>query len=127
MPLLNGGLDAIAGRLISDSAVQEFDATNAYLAVGNSSTAFSAAHTDLQGGSKFRKGMESTYPQRTANVITFRSLFGTGDANFAWEEWGVANASSAGVLLNRKVESLGTKVNTQSWQLTAEITIEQCP
>lgn len=127
MPLLNAGLDAIAGRLISDSAVQEFDATNAYLAVGNGTAVFSAAHTDLQGGSKFRKGMEATYPQRTANVITFRSLFATGDANFAWEEWGVANASSGAVLLNRKVESLGTKVNTQAWQLTAEITIEQCP
>jgi hypothetical protein len=100
-----------------------FNNANAYIGVGDSTTAFSAAHTDLQAATnKFRKGMDATYPQVAANVTTFRATFGTGDANFAWQEWGVFNASSAGTMMNRKVESLGTKTNTQSWQFTVTLT-----
>lgn len=97
---------------------------NAYIGVGDSTTAFSAAHTDLQAASnKLRKAMESTYPTLATNVITFRSLFGTSDANWAWEEWGIFNASSSGTMMSRKVESLGTKTSAQSWQITCDITI----
>jgi hypothetical protein len=67
--------------------------------------------------------MDATYPQVSTNVITFRSTFATGDANFAWQEWGVFNASSAGTMLNRKVESLGTKTSAQTWQFTVTITL----
>jgi hypothetical protein len=124
MPLLDAGRDFIAEAIINDDTPAFFDNTNARLAVGDSDDAFDETDTDLQAvTNKFRKGMEASYPQRTANAITFRSLFSTSEANFAWEEWGVANDGSAGVLLNRKVESLGTKADTQSWQLTAEITI----
>jgi hypothetical protein len=122
MALLNSGRDHIAQDLIGES-VTEFNNANSYLCVGNGTTAFSAAHTDLQGASKFRKAMDATYPSRVNNVLTFRSTFATGDANFAWEEWGVANASSAGTLLNRKVESLGTKNSNQTWQFTVDVTV----
>lgn len=122
MPLLNSGRDHIARTLIGES-VTAFNNANAFIAVGNSSTAFNAAHTDLQGASKYRKGMEATYPQRTNNVLTFRSTFGTSEANFAWEEWGIANDSSTGTLLNRKVESLGTKNSNQTWQFTVDVTV----
>lgn len=105
-------------------AVTAFNNANAYIGVGDSSAAFAAAQTDLQASTnKLRKAMEATYPQRSTNVLTFRSLFGTGDANWAWEEWGVFNASSGGTMLQRKVESLGTKTSAQSWQITATITI----
>lgn len=97
--------------------------TNGHLGVGDSNTAFSAAQTDLQAASnKVRKAMESGYPQRTSLAVTVRSLFGTSEANFAWAEWAWFNASAAGTMITRKVESLGTKTNTQSWQLTATIT-----
>lgn len=105
-------------------AVTAFNNANAHIGVGDSSAAFAAAQTDLQASTnKLRKAMEATYPQRSTNVLTFRSLFGTGDANWAWEEWGVFNASSGGTMLQRKVESLGTKTSAQSWQITATITI----
>lgn len=105
-------------------AVTAFDNSNAYLGVGDSTTAFAAGQTDLQAATnKLRKAMDSTYPQRSTNVLTFRSTFATGDANFAWEEWAVFNASSSGTMMSRKVESLGTKTSAQSWQLTAAITI----
>ena len=101
-----------------------FSNANSYLGVGDSTTAFAASQTDLQASSnKLRKAMEATYPTLATNVLVFRSLYATGDANFAWQEWGVFNASSAGTMMCRKVESLGTKTSAQSWQLTATITI----
>jgi hypothetical protein len=104
-----------------------YDNTNAYLGVGDSTTAFANTQTDLVAATnRLKKGMEATYPTIAANVLTFRSLFGTGDANFAWQEWGVFNAGPAfatGTMMSRKVESLGTKTSAQSWQLTATITI----
>jgi hypothetical protein len=123
MPLTNAGRDFIATAIINDSPTP-FDNTHAYLGSGDSTTAFDVTHTDLQAASnKLRKAMEATYPQRAANVLTFRSLFGTSEANWAWQEWALFNAASAGVMLSRKVESLGTKTSAQSWQLTAELTV----
>lgn len=105
------------------AAVTAFNNANAYIGVGDSTTAFAAGQTDLQAASnKVRVAMDATYPTGGANVITFRSTFGTGVGNFAWEEWGVFNASSAGTMLNRKVESLGTKTSAQSWQFTVTLT-----
>jgi hypothetical protein len=66
--------------------------------------------------------MEATYPQRSSGAVTFRSLWGTSEGNYAWNEWGIFNAASAGVMWARRVESLGTKTGSQSWQLTATAT-----
>jgi hypothetical protein len=124
MAITNAGAVLVAQCLINDSPTY-VNAANAYLGVGDSSTAFSAAHTDLQAASnKIRKGMDSTYPQRSSNVLTFRSTFTTAEANFAWQEWGTFNASSSGTMLQRKVESLGTKTSAQTWQLTATETVQ---
>lgn len=101
-----------------------FNNANSYIGVGDSTTAFAASQTDLVAATnKLRKAMDATYPQVSTNTITFRSTFATGDANFAWQEWGVFNASSSGTMMNRKVESLGTKTSAQSWQFTVTITI----
>jgi len=122
-PLTNAGRDLIAADIIGES-VTEFNNANAHIGVGDSTTAFAAAQTDLQAATnKLRKAMDATYPSRSTNVITFRSTFATGDANFAWQEWGVFNGSSGGTMLNRKVESLGTKTSAQSWQMTVQITV----
>jgi len=100
-----------------------FSNANSYIGVGDSTTAFAAGQTDLQAASnKLRKAMDATYPTIATNQLTFRSTFATGDANFAWQEWGVFNASSAGTMMNRKVESLGTKTSAQSWQFTVTVT-----
>lgn len=105
-------------------AVTAFNNANSYIGVGDSVTAFAATQTDLQAATnKFRKAMDATYPTLATNVLTFRSTFATTDANYAWQEWGVFNASTAGTMLNRKVESLGTKPSSQTWQFTVTITI----
>lgn len=123
MALTNAGAILAAVCIMNDSATF-MNSSNSHLGVGDSATAFSAAQTDLQAATnKLRKAMESGYPTRSSGALTFRSLFGTSDANFAWNEWGSFNASAAGTMFTRKVESLGTKTNTQSWQLTATITL----
>lgn len=124
MALTNAGRDHIATALVDEASVTEFNNANAYLGVGDSSTAFAASQTDLQAGAnKHREAMDATYPQRAANVLTFRATFETGDANFAWNEWATFNAAAAGTMLQRKVESLGTKTSAQSWELTATLTV----
>lgn len=123
MALTNAGRNHIT-QAVAGEAVTAFNNANAYIGVGDSATAFAAAQTDLQAASnKLRKAMDATYPQRATNVLTFRSTFATGEANFAWQEWGVFNGSSGGTMLNRKVESLGTKTSAQSWQMTVDLTI----
>jgi hypothetical protein len=107
------------------AAVTAFNNANSYIGVGDSATAHAVGQTDLQGTTnRLRKAMDATYPSGAANVITFRSTFATGDANWAWNEWGIFNNSTtgSGTMLSRKVESLGTKTNTQTWQFTATLT-----
>lgn len=124
MALTTLGAVEIAKASIGEVGFVPLTGSNAYLGVGDSNTAFSAGQTDLQAASnKLRKAMESTYPTRSSNQLVFRSLFGTSDANYAWQEHGVFNASTAGIMWSRKVESLGTKANTQSWQLTVTVTV----
>lgn len=124
MPLTDAGRNFIAAAIMNSGPPTFFSNANAHLGAGDSATAFASGQTDLQAASnKFRQAMEASYPQLATNVLTFRSLFATGNANFAWNEWGVFNASSAGTMLCRKVESLGTKTSAQSWQLTVDITV----
>jgi len=123
MALTNAGRNLIASAIIG-AAYTTFANANAHIGVGDSSTAFAAAQTDLQAASnKLRKAMDATYPQQSTNVLTFQSTFSTSEANWAWEEWGVFNASSSGTMLCRKVEALGTKTSAQSWQINVAITV----
>ena len=74
--------------------------------------------------------MISGYPIRAVNQLTFRGVYSTNQANHEWQEWGIKNAtttvtSTSGTtfMLQRKQESLGTKLNTQQWQLTVDVSI----
>ena len=125
MALTNAARDLIAQALIGE-AYLTFANANARIGVGDSSAAFTASQTDLQASTnKLRKAMEAAYPTRAGNVLTFRSIFGTSEGNFAWNEWGVFNAAegSGGTMLNRRVASLGTKTSAQSWQFTVTMTV----
>ena len=132
-PLACGGLatigaSAIASRLIADSAYTAFDNANAYLGVGDSSTAFAVGQTDLQAATnKARIAMDATYPSRASNVITLRATAASGVANFAWLENGVFNHASAttipSAMLTRKAVNLGTKVSGATWEFTKTVTI----
>jgi hypothetical protein len=99
-----------------------FNGTNARLGVGNSNAVFAVNQTDLQGTSKFRKVMDTGYPVVAAPKLSFKSTFAPNEANFPWNEWGIFNAATGGVMLNRVVESNGTKQSNQTWVLEVDIT-----
>lgn len=123
MPITDAGRNFMVASTTT-AASTPFNNANTHIGVGDSATAYAAGQTDLVAATnKLRKAMDSTYPQTATNVITARSTFATGDANWAWNEWGLFNASSSGTMLNRKVESLGTKTNTQTWQFTVTLTV----
>lgn len=120
------------GTATADQTLTYFSNARAALGVGDSNTAAAATQTDLQASSnKLRKAMDATYPQHTdattsgAASIVFKSTFGSSDANYAWQEWGTFNSATAatGRMLNRKVESLGTKSSGTSWALTITLSI----
>jgi hypothetical protein len=123
MSITNAGRDYICSAIIG-SASPLFTSANSYIEVGSATTVFSATQTALGSVlASARMGMQSTYPSVSSNVISFRANFGTTDAQGAWNEWGVFNASAGGTMLNRKVESLGTKPGTQTWQFTVTLTL----
>lgn len=122
--LVNNGAQLLEDALIG-TAITAFSNANARIGVGDSSTAASASQTDLQASTnKLRKAMDATFPSRSAQTLTFKSTFATGDANFAWNEWAIFNAASGATsMLNRKVESMGTKSSGQTWVHTATFTL----
>lgn len=120
------------GTTTAGQALTFFNNAQAAIGVGDSTTAAAATQTDLQAATnKLRVAMDSTYPQHTdattsgAASIIFRSTFSTAQANWAWQEWIVANSATAGTgrALNRKVESLGTKTSSSTWTLTVTLSL----
>ena len=123
--LLNEGIGELLDLACGLGTPTAFSNANAYIGVGDSVTAEAATQTDLQAASnKTYKAMAATYPQRSAQTVTWRSVFGSADANYAWQEFSVANASSGtGKNLNRKVSNQGTKASGQTWTLDLAITL----
>jgi len=122
--LLNSGInemwDLITGVVSGSGHI--FDNAAAQIGVGDSSTAANPSQTDLQAATnKTYKGMESGYPTSTSQKATFKASFGDSEANYAWNEWVVKQATSA-KCLNRKVESLSTK-SSGTWTLEVSITL----
>ena len=117
-------LTATGVNFLSQAAIGQgtpFNAANARIGVGNGTAAFAPSQNDLQGTSTLRKAMDAGYPTVSPPVVTFKSTFAQNEANFAWNEWGIFNAATGGVMLNRVVESNGTKQSNQTWVLEVKI------
>lgn len=129
--LVNEGIQRMLDLLIVAGGTG-YNNANAFIGVGDSSTAEAATQTELQAAAnRFYKGMNATFPSRANQTITWASDFTSTEANFVWAEWtiaaGATTASGAGFTngttnLNRKVQSLGTKA-TGTWTLTVTLTI----
>lgn len=121
--LLNEGITEFLA-LIAGTGGTAFSNANARLGVGDSNTAAAAAQTALQAvTNKLYKTMEAGYPTVTGQSIAFRAVFGSAEANFAWEEFSVMNGADEATAknLNRKVSAQGTKAAGQTWQLDLTI------
>jgi len=135
--LVTVGLDAMTKQLIGTSA-RPWDNTHTGLAVGDSSTADAVGDTDLVAATnKYYQVMDATFPSQANGVLTFKSTYGSGIAEYQWNEYGVivntgtvttmAGATSKNAnytLLNRKAPAaLGTKAAGTTWAFTVTITI----
>jgi hypothetical protein len=136
--LMYGGASVLWETLIGNGTATAgqtttfFSNAQAALGVGDATAAAVATQTNLQASTnKLRKAMDATYPVHTpgtvagAATISFRSTFGSTDANFAWQEWGVFNSTTDGTgrMLNRRVESNGTKAGGTTWAMTVSLTL----
>lgn len=136
--LVYGGVSVLWQSLIGNGtgtagqALTFFNAANAAIGVGDSTTAAAATQTDLQAATnKLRKAVDTGYPAHTdgvvvgAKTITFRSTFDTTQANWSWQEAAVFNSPTLGTgrMLNRKVQDMGTKTSASSFQITFAIDI----
>jgi len=121
---LNEGINLI-WTLVCGGSGTPFNNANSYLGVGNGSTSEDASQTGLQGTSKLYKKVDVGYPQYgTDQKAVWRATFGGTEANFAWNEFTVANGSSdTAINLNRKVVSKGTKTSGSTWILTLTLTL----
>lgn len=131
--LLNEGIGRLLD-LLTAAGGTAYNNANAYIGVGDSTTAEAASQTELQAATnKVYKGMNATYPvspgSNGAQSRDWRSDFLSSEANFVWNEWTISAGATGGpplnagtTNLNRKVQSLGTKA-TGTWTLTGTVTI----
>jgi hypothetical protein len=131
--LVNAGLQRLSDLITGTG--QAFTTTRGMSGVGNSTTATTGVMTALQGASQLYKALDGA-PGSAVGVISGSTTYQTGEANFAWEEWcwaistaapvtnaSFATATTSGVMLNRKVQALGTKASGAVWTLQATITL----
>lgn len=120
--LTNAGINEL-WTLIAGTGGTKFD-TGAYLIVGTGSGAENASDVEGTFTAGVKVKVETGYPTYGTNQkVTYKAVFNGSVANQAWNEFGVLNKQSSGVLLNRKVSNQGTKISGQVWELELEITM----
>jgi len=124
---LTEGMTTLCNLLTGTGAETVYSQANTYLGVGDSSAAEDHAQTALQAAvNKLWKQCKATYPQFADDtghrVVTWCADFTSAEANYAWAEFTVVNATTdAGKNLNRKVSAQGTKTAGQTWTLSISI------
>jgi len=125
--MLDTGKAEMWALAIGGSA-NNFDNTNAQIGVGDSTTAESSSQTDLVAATnKTYKAADATYPTQSTTTTTddtfkTQSTFGGADANYAWQEFVIKQATSL-ICLNRKVSNQGTKASGQTWVISCTIAL----
>lgn len=105
------------------------------IGVGTGTTSAAVGNTDLAAATgptgrffNLATGNASFSAGTGTQRATIGATFGTGDANFAWQEWcidqgtvGSGTGAAVAVLFNRAVSSQGTKVSGQTWSASATL------
>lgn len=133
--LTTAGLTRICS-LITGAGGNAFNSSNAYCGVGdhNGNATNDAAVGDTALSASTNKYYLGTPDSLSASGATITAVFTYGGAvaNFAWNEWcwGIANGAitpgttiPTGVMLNHKIQALGTKGSGASWTLNATVTL----
>jgi len=129
--LLDDGMDLLLS-LLTGQGGDAYATGTAEIGVSDDDTAAVRTQDLLdttEEGEEDWQGMEENFPTAPAEndatdgrSVKFKSSWGADDGNFAWKSWGIRNKAVAGTILNRKVESLGTKA-TGTWTLAVEISL----
>lgn len=148
--LTNLGRTRICDLLLGKASLKQLSATYGVIGVGDTST--NATQANIQGQTSLQATTNGLYKPvdsaptdgsagdgtvgTTPGVISAQATFQTGDANFAWNEWCIAigngttsssssfnTATATGIMMNRAVVSLGTKVSTAVWVFLVSVTI----
>jgi hypothetical protein len=120
--LMTAGVNQLL-TIVTGQGGTVFSAGNTYIGVGDATTTAAATQTDLLAATNKLRKQITAAPAVSSNTVTFSTTFGTSDGNFAWNEVGIFNSSSAGTMLNRFVVSLGTKSSSASWTINVVVTI----
>jgi len=100
-----------------------WSAANAKVRTGTGSGSAVPGDTQATFTSPVDKAMDGSYPLLSGQQIQFKGTYGSGDANQAWNEFGVINSDGTPVLLNRYVSAKGTKSSGETWTLEIDITL----
>lgn len=136
--IVQNGWVALLGGVAGTTMSPKFSATNGRIGVGTSTTAAAYSQTTLQGDTgvasttsyfKLVSGAPTISTASSPATLVFTAAFGTGVANFAWQEFGtdagtadsVSNSTTGGTFFNRGVSSQGTKASGQTWTATETI------
>jgi len=133
--VLDAGKQRLGDLITGTGSPVAFSATRGVTGVGNGTTGNTSGMTALQGASQFYKGLDGA-PSSLTGVISASATFTAAEGNFAWEEWcwaiataapvassSFSTATTSGVIINRKVQSLGTKANGAVWTLAAQVSL----
>ena len=139
--LTRQGRKRLIDRLVDTASNQALDASHLRIGVGNGNTSAADTDTDLAASAgsgnrqfKLADGAAAVGTGSNSGVMTVVATFGTGVANFAWEEWAIDGGTGDGTtvtsegnttpgIINRKVTSLGTKSAAAAWVFTVTITL----
>ncbi|MGW0052029.1 hypothetical protein [Nocardia nova] len=139
--LTSAGLNRLTA-LFEGAGGAVFNAAQAIIGVGSSTTAAAVGDTALGGNGSastaYYQGVDTGYPTQANGVINANATFGTGNGNFTggWQEWCLAIATgtitpgptlasvgTSPVMFNHKVANLGVKASGAIWTLQATCTI----
>ena len=142
--LTTAGLARITNLIIGGTGTggtAAFTNTLGFAGVGATSTAATVGDTALAGNGNsttaWYKGLDASNPSQSNGVITANCTYQSSDGNFAWNEWcwgiltsgtvtaanAIASVGTTPIMLNRKVQSLGTKVSGAVWTLQSTVTL----
>jgi len=111
--LLNAGIN-ILWTLVAGTGATLFNNVNAYIGVGDSTSAAVATQVALQASTnKAYAAMNGGYPTfGSSQLATWQATFASDVADYAWNEIGIFNAAAGGgTMLDRAQQAMGTKVS----------------
>ena len=127
------GWGRILDRAVGSTA-QSWDSGHCRIGVGTSTVGTAVGNTDLDSptgtANRYWQTVDALASTGTGGGTVRLSVvatFTSGNANFIWNEWGIDQGSATGSgasvapLLNRKVQSLGTKASPAVWTATAQL------